>query len=192
MSARTDRLLASYRTYEGLVRDAGCDPRALEDEMDEVRGNRMRMTRQFRNYLSHVQDPGFLEPTDKMLAFLDEEAREWALRGDVVRSHLRRPAAAVCRDDETCAAGLEKLARSRATRLVVASDAGEYGLCDLFALARLVAASGEARIGDAPRLRERPVFVRPDASVDEIDRDRVNVCTADGTPGGRLLGVVSL
>lgn len=192
MASKVERFLAQYRTYENLVRDAGLDPKGLEDEMDEVASNRMRMTRQFRNYLSHVQDPGFVEPTDKMMAFLDGRVSEWASRGDVVRKHLRRPAAAICDEKETCAVGLEKLSKLRTTRLVVVNKAGECELCDLFALAALVAASRTAKLAVAPRLRERPVFVGPDAGVETIDRDRVNVCTADGTPSGKILGVVSL
>lgn len=192
MSARTDKLLAQYRTYENLVRDAGQDPKAVEDGMDEVNSSRMRMTRQFRNYLSHVQDPGFLEPTDKMLTFLDGRVSEWAMRGDVVKKHLKKPVAAVCEERETCAAGLEKLAKLRATKLVVVSKTGEYELCDLFALARLVAASKAAKLSTVPRLKEKPVFVAPDSDVKSVDESRVNICTSDGTKSGKLLGVVFL
>ena len=190
MSARTERLLSQYRTYENLVRDAGEDPKAVEDAMDEVSSNRMRMTRQFRNYLSHVQDPGFLEPTDKMLGFLDDRVREWAMRGDVVRKHLKRPAAAVFEDGETCVAVLERAAKLRTTRVVVLSKSGEYELCDLFAVVKAVAESRTAKMARVARLRERPVFVRPEAGVETVDADRVNICTADGTAAGKLLGVM--
>lgn len=102
MSAKTEKLLAQYRVYENLVRTAGFDPKTLEDSMDETKSNEMRMVRMFRNFLSHNQVPGFLEPTDKMLAFLDKEVQEWTMRGDVVKKHLKTPAAAVCEEKETC------------------------------------------------------------------------------------------
>lgn len=192
MSAKTEKLLAQYRTYEGLVRDAGQDPLEVENGMPELESNRMRMVRQFRNFLSHNQAPGFLEPTDKMLAFLDKQVTGWAMKGDVVKKHVKGPMASVCYEKETCAAGLEKLAKLKMTRLVVIDKAGAFGLCDMFALAALVAASKNAKLSTAPRLREKPVFVRPDILVTDLDPDRVHVCTDDGTPGGKLLGVVKL
>ena len=192
MSAKTDKLLSQYRIYENLVRDSGQDPKDVEDGMAEADAARMRMIRQFRNFLSHQEAPGFLEPTDKMLAFLDAQVKDWAMRGDVARKHLRTPAASVCDEAETCAEGIAKLAKLKRTKLVVRDKAGGYGLCEIYALASLVASSKSVKLRVAPRLKERPVFVAPDVPVEKIDRDRVNICTADGTASGKLLGVVDL
>lgn len=190
MSAKTDRLLAQYRVYETLIRNAGQDPKAVEDSMEEERGNQMRMVRQFRNFLAHNEVPGFLEPTDKMLKFLDKEVLLLQIQGDTIRKHLRTPAAAVCEEKETCAAGIEKLAKMKQEKLVVHTKAGTYELCDIYALASLVAASKSAKICVAPRLKEKPLFMPPTVLFSDVETDRVIICTQDGTEKGKLLGVV--
>lgn len=189
MSAKTEKLLAQYRVYENLVRTAGFDPKTLEDSMDETKSNEMRMVRMFRNFLSHNQVPGFLEPTDKMLAFLDKEVQEWTMRGDVVKKHLKTPAAAVCEEKETCVAGVAKLAKLKQTKLVVVTKAGKYELCDIFALAAQVATSKASKISAATKLKEKPVFVTPTTLISDVDNTRVNICTSDGTETGKLLGI---
>ena len=82
MSASTEKLLSSYKDYESLVRDTGRDPKEVEDQAPELEGQRLRMCRLFRNYLSHVNDPGFLEPTAKMTGFLARRVTELKMAGD--------------------------------------------------------------------------------------------------------------
>ena len=65
-----EKFLTVYKEYETLVRAAGKYPKDIEIEAEEIEANRLCSCRQFRNYLSHVSDPGFLVPTDKMLKFL--------------------------------------------------------------------------------------------------------------------------
>lgn len=192
MSVKTNKLLAQYKTYENLVRDAGFDPKVLEDQMDELTSNQMRMIRLFRNFLSHNEAPGFLEPTDKMLDLLDKQVHDWVMKGDVVKKHLKTVAAAVCDEKETCIAAIEKMAKLKTTKLVVVSKAGEYELCDIFTLAQLVSHSKATKLSAAPRLKEKPSFVRPDEPITEVDTSRINICTADGTKTGKLLGIVWL
>jgi len=45
MSVRTNKLLAQYKVYESQVRDAGFDTKVLEDQVDELKSNQMRMIR---------------------------------------------------------------------------------------------------------------------------------------------------
>lgn len=192
MSTRGSQLLSQYRVYENLVRSEGYEPKVIEDSMPEDKANQMRMVRQFRNFLSHNEVPGFLEPTDKMLKFLDAEVEAWQTKGDVVKKHLRTPAASICEEKEPCSVGLEKLAKMRKTKLVVRNKAGEYELCDLFAIASLFASSRAAKLSVVPRLKEPPVFIAPTTLYSALDRDRVYLCTADGSKDGKLLGVVKV
>ena len=83
MSAKTEQFLGLYKTYEGLVRAELEDPKAVEDAMAPPDADKMRMVRQFRNFLAHTDAPGFLEPTDKMLAFLGAQVKAWSSRGDI-------------------------------------------------------------------------------------------------------------
>lgn len=65
MSAKTEQFLGLYKTYEGLVRAELEDPKATRDAMAPPDADKMRMVRQFRNFLAHTDAPGFLEPTEK-------------------------------------------------------------------------------------------------------------------------------
>ena len=143
-----------------------------------------------RNFLSHNQVPGFLEPTDKMLSFLEREINEWTMRGNVVKKHLKTPAAATCEEKETCAIGIAKLSKLKTNKLVVITKAGKYELCDIFSLATQVTISKASKISAVTKLKEKPVFVAPTTPIDAIDTDRVNICTDDGTETGKLLGIV--
>ena len=88
MSAKTEQFLGLYKTYEGLVRAESEDPKAVGDAMAPPDADKMRMVRQFRNFLAHTDAPGFLEPTDKMLAFLGAQVKAWSSRGEIGRAHV--------------------------------------------------------------------------------------------------------
>jgi len=84
-------------------------------------------------------------------------------------------------------AQLEKLKRSK---FVVQVKPGQYKLCDIYALASQICVSKTLKISSAQKLTEKPVFVRPDTLMEDVDLSRVNICTSDGTSSGKLLGVV--
>lgn len=192
MSAKTDKLLSLYRTYENLVRDAGEDPKGLEASMEGVLSSEMTMIRQFRNFLAHTEAPGFLEPTDRMLAVLEAQVKDWSMRGDVARKHARTPAAAMCADTDTCADAVAKLVKLKRTKIACACRDGgyvAYGIHDLVAAAL---ENKRSKVGSVKPLREKVMFVAPQAPAVSVDRDAVTVCTADGTPSGKPVGAVLL
>lgn len=190
MSAKTEKLLNLYKSYESLVRDSGADVLETEDQLPELESNQMRLVRQIRNFLSHNKAPGFVEPTDKMLTFLEGQVIGWRMRGDVVRKHLKTPAASVCDATTACADALKKLAKQKTMKLVVADGTGTVHLCGLFEIAAGLSADPQAALLDIPVLKEKPVFVSPDTLMADLDLSRVNICTKTGKADGKILGVV--
>lgn len=192
MSGATEKLLNAYKDYESLVRDSGRDPKELEDQAPELEGQRLRMCRLFRNYLSHVNDPGFLEPTAKMTGFLARRVTELKMAGDVTKKHLKKPAVAVISDSMKLGEAVRQVLPLQREPVVCQTKGGYvvYGLFDLVKAA--LDSPKTAKVSTVVPKRVKPVFVRPDVPVAELDPDRVMICTDDGTETGKLLGVVIL
>ena len=190
MAAKTERLLTAYKEYETYVRSAGLDPKALEGTMDERASGRMRMIRQFRNYLSHNHDPGFLEPTDSMLRYLETQLQAWQMQGDNVKKHIKHPTVCVCQDtDRVCEAVAKMLSLRKEHIVVQAKDA--YVIYDLFTLMHIALTKPKStKIKSVSPTKIKPVFVTPTAKMEDINTQDINICTSDGTAGGKLLGVV--
>ena len=192
MSAKTERFLSLYRTYEGLVRAEGADPKDIESTMAEPDASRMTMARQFRNFLAHVEAPGYLEPTENMLRFLDQQVKSWAMRGDVVKKHLKSPTVSVCGPKDTCAEAVTKLSKLRRDKIAVQEKNGAWFVADVWMLAIIGVTSKTAKACLVKPLREKVLFVAPSCPITDIPRDRVVLCTDDGTETGKVLGTVVL
>lgn len=189
MSAKTDKLLSLYRTYENLVRDGGTDPKALEAGMDGVLASEMTLIRQFRNFLSHTEDPGFLEPTDKMLRVLEKQVKDWTMKGDVAKKHAKQ--AVIGNAKTLCSDLVAAMAKLKIVKTAGVDKGGNWAVYDIYNIAAAVAASGRtSKLASVKALREKPVFVSPSDPLSGIDRDRVTVCTSDGTPSGTGAGLV--
>lgn len=188
MSAKTEKLLSMYRTYEGLVRDSGQDPKDLEQGMEGPLSSEMTMIRQFRNFLSHVDDPGFLEPTDKMLKVLEAQVKDWSMRGDVAKKHAK--AAAVLSGADKCADAVAKLAKLKLEKAACAMPDGGYAVYDIYALATAALSDKRSKVASVKPLREKPAFVGPAVPMKSVDPSGITLCTADGTESGKLHGMV--
>lgn len=189
MASKTEQLLALYREYEGLVRDAGYDVKFFEDGMDSVMGDRMRMVRQFRNYLSHHNDPGFLEPTDRMIAFLNKQLTDWKMRGDVVKKHVKSVSYSMCTDKDRCVDAIAKMAAMKRDKIVMMTGSGLV-LVSMYDITPLAFTAKSAKMSVAKVLKEKPVFVGPLTDMAGLDKTHVHVCTDDGTPNGKVMGTV--
>lgn len=190
---KQEKFLNLYKDYETLVRSAGQDPKLLEDTMDEVRGGRMRQCRLFRNYMSHNNDNGFLEPTDAMMKFLESEVLDWKMRGDVVKKHLKSAAQSICSPKDKCSDVLAKMSKLK-TDVLIVSDDGFYtvSLWDVLNLFLASKSRATVSIKDVKSGAKKVSVVGPTVSISDIDRNVVTVCTSDGTADGKLLGTVWL
>lgn len=189
MSVKTEKLLSLWREYEVLCRGLGKDPKTVEDERGEPDGGKLRMIRQFRNFLAHTEAPGFLEPTDKMLGFLESEVKALALLGDVAKKHLKTPAVSILDYKDTCGKACDMMSKLRRGKLAVREKDGSHTVIEIWQAAPMPRA---AKLSTAKRLREKVLYVSPEAQVSGIDPERTALCTSDGTPEGKVLGTVLL
>lgn len=188
----TEKYLASYKKYETLLRGGGTEPKQVEDELsatDPSTAARLRMCRLFRNYLSHENDPGFLEPTVKMQAFLDKRVFDLESKGDVVKKHLKPAAYGVFAPTAKLGDVLEKLCSAKRDMAASRVD-GKWVLYGIHDLMVLYVASRAARLKAAKCLKAKPEFAGPMDDFSSLDSTRFVVCTDDGTPDGTVLGVV--
>ena len=191
MSKQTDKFLSLYKDYETTVRDAGEDPKLVEDAMDEVRGGRMRLCRQFRNYLSHSNDPGFLEPTDAMVRFMESELKERQMRGDVAKKHLKSVATSICVPKDTVTIALTNMDKLKTDKIVVYDEkVHQYKVVNIWDTSDALMKSKVTKISVVKDSKELVAFVSPTTPMSEISREALVVCTSDGTSEGKLLGLV--
>lgn len=186
---KVDGFLSLYKDYESLVRATGMEPKDLEDELDArglLDGGRLRCCRQLRNYLSHVNDPGFVAPSDKMMAFLDAKVRYMKELGDVAKNHLKKPAACMCKDTDKCGTAEALFQKLKCLRLPVIHGDGMYSWVGVF---DFVGSKGTWKVGSLKQHNDIS-FCGPLDDYHGLDSDRVVLCTDDGTSTGKLLGRV--
>ena len=104
---KNERFLNLYREYESLMREKGLDCKDFEDRADPTLSKRLYMCRQFRNYLSHTNDPGFLEISDSQIDFLQDRIEKLKIEEDILKKHLKSPKVAICFEKDKCLDGLQ-------------------------------------------------------------------------------------
>ncbi len=181
--------LELYKEYEQLLRESGTTPRDIEESMDEcLLRDRLIICRQFRNYLSHASDPGFLEPSPKMMKFLQELVDARRMRGDVVKNYLKKPAQCMLHAEDLVSDAVAMFSRLRCHSLVVIErEPGRYGMLSIFDLISL-SQSLCSSVGSVKHKLLKPSFCSPADFVRDMDSDKVWLCTSTGEPDGKLLG----
>ena len=188
------RFLELYKEYEGLLKEHGKDYRMVEDSMEGKVQERMRITRQMRNYMSHNADAGFLSPSAKQEAMLESMIKEERLCGDIVRKHLWTASRAACAEQDRVDMVMAKMAKLKLTKMPITGEGGILGIVDIFRLAGLICEDTSCTISQESYGKYAKSFacVCPEAAVSELDvygPDIVICCTKDGTREGKFLGV---
>lgn len=191
MSIKTEKFLALYKDYETLVRMNGdVNPKDLEDSMPEDEGNRMRLCRQFRNYLSHNNDPGFIEPTDKMIKFLTDKNETLTMQEDVAKKHIKTAAASICEENEKCMDALIKMSKLKRNSIAVKRKDGTFAAYNIYSLVTAI-----STIRPAVKLKDvkasgKVGFCKPTDFIKDLDKEILTICTSTGDAEGKLLGTV--
>lgn len=197
----SERFLILYREYESLARSLlQLDPQTIEDRSPEQTAARLRMCRLFRNYLSHNNDPRFIVPSSKMLDFLEAQVKSVKLSQDVVKKHLKKPEKSVVNYHDKLSDVLAKMTTLKTSRIVclTTKETGtaarlktpEYIIYAIHEILAVYLVSKAAKLPVIKPSKQKPVFVRPDQLMSELDLSQINICTDDGTETGKLLGVV--
>lgn len=184
----TDALLALYREYETLMRDKGLDCKEFEDKSDDVTGNRLRMCRLFRNYLSHQNDPGFLEVSDAQVKFLKDQVEMLKYEDDVVKKHIKTVAAGTCSEKDKCSDVVLKLSKLKSTEIVVITSTG-YGIASIYDVMTKALESKTTKMSSV-KLKKNYVLVEASRKMCDVPTGRTVICTSDGTADGKLIGVL--
>ncbi len=182
-----DRFLALYREYETLVRDEGMEPKDVEDASDDLTQNRLRMCRQFRNYLSHQNDPSFLDVSDAMLRFMQSNVDRRRNRRDTLKKHIKPASTSVVRAKDKVGVALERMVALKSDRLVVVADDGVFGIVSIYDVVSAYLESKATKVGTLKQSRKLAIGAPTDDN--KAYADDVVVCTADGTLTGAVIGV---
>ncbi len=188
---KEEKFLNLYREYETLIRGKGLDPKDAEDAMDEIRQGRMRLCRQFRNYMSHTNDIGFIEPTDEMISFLQTEVSNLQMEGDTAKKHLKSATSSTCTPSEKCVDVLLKMCKLMLEDIVVYDEkTHNFYAVNVWNVASAVSTSKTSKIKDVKPCKKKIHIVSPVADMENISRTHITICTSDGTAEGKLLGLV--
>lgn len=186
---KQEQFLSLYREYETLVRDKGQDCKDIEDKSDDLTGNRLRMCRNFRNYLSHQNDPGFLEVSDVQIKFMQKRIADLKNGEDILKKHLKTIAAGTVISNETCVQGISKLEKIKYPMIVVVeTKTNKYSTCSIYNMASAVSKSKTTKISDIKSSKDYTIL-SPTVMMKDIPQNKIIICTDDGTETGKLVGV---
>lgn len=189
MITKTEKFLALYKEYEGIIRSRGIqNPKDAEENMEDADAQRMRMCRQFRNYISHNNDAGFLEPTDKMIDFINDMVNSLLMEEDIVKKHLKTASSSMCKSSDHAADALLKLSKMKRETIAVITEKGvsSYNIYDIITK---MSKDKDALLSDI-KPSGKVHFCVPTDRISELDRDLLYVCTASENGAGRILGTV--
>lgn len=184
--AQLERYMNAYKEYETLIRASGRDPKDVEDESPEVEAKRLYMCRQFRNYMAHVPDPGFIVPTDKMLKFLQGRIDALKSQGDTAKKHMKKTEICILKESEKIEDALEKFQKIKRDVILVQGSSG----WSLLSVYDLLGMKPSVKISVFKRKSVTPHFCAPLDSYATLDFSKPVLCTDDGTKDGKLLGQV--
>lgn len=187
MSKSTEKFLNTYREYETLIRNKGLDPRTIEETSEPpLTQARLRMCRQFRNYLSHQNDSAFLEISSEMSKFLQQQVDQLKLEGDPLKKHIKTVNSGTVSENDKVSVAMEKMVKLKTSSIVVRKESG-YALVSIHEVAKALLKSKTTRIKTLKTSKEF-TFGAPLDDVSALPSGII-LCTKDGTEDGRLLGV---
>ena len=196
MATNADRFLSLYREYETLLRDDGKDYKELEESADDLLQNRLRINRQLRNYLTHNHDAGFLEISDKQIAFMEKLIFEQKNSMDILKKHIKSAKVAGCLCTYTLDDVLTKMMKLKVTRLPVYDESCVLGLVswiDVLKAYRAEKRPKTAKLSVVKKLDKKVICMTPDTLMSDmlmtVDPSDMVCCTDSGDKKGKFLGV---
>lgn len=182
-----EKFLTLYREYEGLLRSAGKEPKEVEEAENDLDGGRLRMCRQIRNYLCHVDDSSFIGISDKMLSFLNKRIIMLKEEGDTAKKHLKKPEACMLNDNMKCSDASVLFKKLKRDELVIINDDDTYSLMSVY---ELLGCRSTQKIGTLKKIKLKSNFCSPLDDYSKIDKDTITLCTDNGMPDGKLMGQI--
>lgn len=194
MATNAEKFLGLYREYETLLRDAGIDYKDLEEKSDDLLQNRLRINRQLRNYLTHNHDAGFLEISDKQIAFMEKLIFEQKCSMDILKKHVKTVKTAACTYADNLEDVLNKMSKLKVTKLPVYDDTGVLGFVSVYDVTKAFLTEKRpktAKLSVVKKLEKKVICMTPDTQMSVVLSQTTGVvcCTDTGLKNGKLLGV---
>lgn len=200
MATINDRFLDLYREYETVLRDSGTEYRAIEEGSDGIEQERLRITRQMRNYLTHNHDAGFLTVSDRQIAFLDQHIKEERMAGDILKKHLKTVKAGTCGPEEKIADVLARFAKLSVDAMPMCNILkgetsihliGVVSVYDLLKAYMTEQRPKTAKMSALKKVGKRCPTMAPMTPMETVisSQDELICCTDTGTMSGKVLGV---
>lgn len=196
MATNADRFLSLYREFETLLRDDGKDYKELEESANDLLQNRLRINRQLRNYLTHNHDAGFLEISDKQIAFMEKLIFEQKSSMDILKKYIKSAKVAGCLCTDTLDDVLTKMMKLKVTRLPVYDESCVLGIVswiDVLKAYRTEKRPKTAKLSVVKKFDKKVICMTPDTLMSDIlmtvDLSDMVCCTDSGDKKGKFLGV---
>lgn len=184
---KQETFIVRWKEYETLLRDSGTDIKDAENSACDMEAGRLRICRQIRNYLTHVDDCGFINVSDKMISFIEDKIRAVKEEGDTARKHVRKPSSCMLEPDSSCSDAFTLFRKLKCTDLLVRLENGAYGVLNIY---DAVGHDPADTVSTVRTKKTVPCYCSPLDSYHALDRSSFVLCTDDGTPGGKLMGQV--
>lgn len=183
---KPELFLKLFREYETLLRERGSEPIEEETRMEDevITKNRLRLCRQFRNYLVHSADVGFLEVSDKMYSFLEQYHKDLIYQEDVAKKHLRSMNSATCKPTDKCSIALEKMLKLKQDYLIIVTDDSTFHTIDIYSVLKT---TKSAKINTLKPYKRRVLRTEPTQLMIGLDRSDFSYVCIDN---GKCLGIV--
>lgn len=139
--------------------------------------------------MTHTADHGFLEPSDKMIAFLQSRVDDLKFDGDVVKKHIKKSSYCMLKSTDTVADALALFKKLKCVGIIIIEMVGpkRYGLLSVF---DVIGVSKTAVIGDVKHGLATVSFCAPLDDFKSLDPNKIWLCTDTGESDGKLLGRV--
>lgn len=181
-----EKFLGIYKEYETLVRASGKEPKDIEIETEELLANRLYICRQFRNYLSHVPDPGFLVPTDKMVKFLQGQVDVLKAKNDTAKKHMKKPEACILQVTDKVRDAVEMFTKLKRETILVRGGITWFQL----SIYDVLGLKASETLEKAKKKTVSPNYCASLDPYSSLDFSKPVICTEDGTNRGKVLGQV--
>lgn len=196
MTEQNQQFLELYREYETVLREQGLDYFSVNELAEPpLLKNRLTMVRQMRNYLTHVNDVGFLFVTDEQIAFLKDLIRNQKLRGDLIRKHLLPAKKCAVSVTDSVFDALTLISKQELSDVFVLDEDRLLlkGMCSSIQLLKMYVKDTSACVGKIRRFSKNYGYCEPDSLVSDVLK-RVSsewnylAVTSDGKAGGLFVG----
>lgn len=179
-----DKFINTYKELEKELREENLDVKEYEGQLDEVNGDKLRMCRNFRNYIQHSKGyEKFLAITPDMQKFLENLLDEYKMRGDVVKKHIIKISNISCGLNDKQGDCLEKIAKNGKDFLVVIEKDEILGLVSVYDLLKLKKTD---KVKAVKKLSKNFCEISHDTKINLVDKEIVNIVKEKG----KIIGVV--